>query len=205
METRARRKFRMVMALGLAGLGGACSAIESVVPAAFTQKTSQSDDSANKIVRLPMTSEDLDCPIVEVQDGGATARVGGPENSAVRYQFDIADTARECHPQGGNQFDVKVGVSGHLLIGPAGSPGAYSTTLRVVVRREVDKKDVFTKSYRIEANASGAAEAPYQLVTEPIVLPMTRPNLNLDYSILVGFDSGRVAQSTHPRHRRKAQ
>ena len=62
---------------------------------------------ADKIVVLPMTAEDvLECPVVEIEDGAATARVGGPENSAVRYQFDLVDTARECQPRG-DQFSLE--------------------------------------------------------------------------------------------------
>ena len=59
-------------------------------------------------------------------------RVGGEANPAVRYQFDIFETARECKVEGA-QFAIKVGVAGRLLIGPVGAAGAYSAPLRVVV------------------------------------------------------------------------
>ena len=124
-------------------------------------------------------------------EGGASARVGGPENATVRYQFDIGQTARECDPQG-DRFSLKVGVSGHLLIGPAGSPGAYSAPLRVTVTRETDQKPAFAKVYKVAATP-GAAQAPFHFVTEPIVLPMTRTELADDYSILVSFENGPAA------------
>jgi hypothetical protein len=159
-------------------------------------------DTANKMVVVPMTAEDLECPVVEVEDGAATSRVGGPENSAVRYQFDLVDTARECQPHG-DQFSLKIGVSGRLLIGPAGAPGAYSTNVKVLVRREVDQKTVFEKTYHVEANTSGAVQAPFRVVTEPLMLPMARPQLNDDYSIFVGFDNGHNVALERPRHHRK--
>ena len=200
-------KLRIGVAAVLAGLLAACGTIESIVPnSSRTQSGAETHvgpgTSADKIVVLPMRAEDLECPVVEVEDGAATARVGGPENSAVRYQFDLNDTARECQPRG-DQFSLKVGVSGRLLIGPAGSPGAYSTNLKVLVRREVDQKNVFEKTYRVEANTAGADQAPFRVVTEPIMLPLTRAQLNDDYSIFVGFDTGRNVAMERPHQHRK--
>ena len=52
---------------------------------------------------LPVAAQDINCPEVTVADGGAALRVGGPENSSVRYQFNIGDTARQCDPAGTGQ------------------------------------------------------------------------------------------------------
>src|SRR5579863_8101076 len=49
---------------------------------------------------LPVASQDINCPEVEIADNGAALRVGGPDNASVRYQFNISDTARECDPAG---------------------------------------------------------------------------------------------------------
>jgi hypothetical protein len=200
---------RIAFALAFAALCGACNAVDIPVLGISSPRTvagaathSGPSTDADKIVRLPMSAADLDCPVVEVEDGATSARVGGPENSSVRYQFDLADTARECEPQG-NQFSLKVGVSGRLLIGPAGTPGAYSTSVKVLVRREADQKTAFEKTYRVEANTGSGAQAPFQLVTEPILLPLTRPQLNSDYSIFVGFENGRNVALERPRHHRK--
>jgi len=193
----------------LTGLLGACATVEAIIPVSHSAQSEAGVQShmspgtnADKIVVLPMSAEDLECPVVELQDGAATVRVGGAENSAVRYQFDLVDTARECQPRG-DQFSLKVGVSGRLLIGPAGSPGAYSTNVKVIVRREVDQKTIFEKTYRAEANTAGGAEAPFRVVTEPIMLPFTRTKLNDDYSIFVGFENGRNVEIERPRHHRK--
>ena len=141
------RTLKILLALGLAGLGGACSTMQTLIPGTNSSRTrlgvethSGTTRESDKLVTLPLSAADLDCPIVEVEDGAAAVRVGGPANAEVRYQFDIGDTARECQPQGSN-FALKVGISGHLLIGPAGSPGTYSAVLKVLVRREVGPAD----------------------------------------------------------------
>ena len=170
-------------------------------PASTAKPDAPAKDS-DKLIKLPARAEDVDCPVVDVSQGGATSRVGGPSNQDVRYQFDISDVARECDPQG-QQFALKVGVAGRLLIGPAGSPGSYSTTLHVQVKRDIDDKVMFEKSYPIAANTSGADQAPYRIVTEPIMLPLTRARLDMDYSISVGLGAGGAPAARHTRARHR--
>jgi hypothetical protein len=210
MNASARqRSLRILLALGVTGLCSACNTMQTLIPGAYSSRTQAGVEShsgtttqADKVVTLPLSAADIECPIVEIEDGAASMRVGGPANSDVRYQFDIAETARECQPQGSN-FALKIGISGHLLIGPAGTPGSDSATIKVLVRREEDQKTAYEKSYKIEANTNGAAQAPFQLVTEPILLPLTRKQLNDDYSIFVGFDNGKNTQIERPRGHRK--
>jgi hypothetical protein len=197
------RKFAVVAASTLAL--SACSSAGSWEPGFLVARNPQAPNASDhptkesdKIIKLPASAEDLDCPGVAVVEGGASARVGGPASQDVRYQFDISDLSRECDPQGA-QFALKVGVAGHLLIGPAGSPGSYSTTLRVEVKRDADGKILFSKSYSVAANTEGGARGSYNLVTEPIVLPLTRARLDEDYSISVGLAQG---GGETPRQRR---
>ena len=146
------RSLRFALALGVIGLCGACGTMENVLSPPSTpgrvhlNRSNRGDNvpDSEKIVRLPMSSEDLACPSVDIQEGSASLRVGGTDNPSVRYQFDIAETARECVPQGDN-FSLTVGATGHLLIGPAGSPGVYSAPLRVTVLNETDQKPAYSK------------------------------------------------------------
>ena len=203
---------RFALVLGAAGLCGACSSMENVIspslvaerPTVAAARNGGVNSDAEKVVRLPMSPEDLDCPAVDIQEGAASLRVGGDDNASVRYQFDITQTARECAPQG-DKFSLTVGVSGHLLIGPAGSPGAYSAPLQVTVRSEIDKKPAYSKVYKVEADTAGAAQAPFKFVSDPIVLPMTRTELADDYSIVVGFDTGQAAKVAPPKKRHPAK
>ena len=203
------RGSRFALVVVLAALSSGCSTLESFVPTRPTPdrnspKPPEPGRPGEGPVVLPADALDIDCPTVEVQDGTSAMRVGGESNASVRYQFDINQTARECQPQG-NQFTVKVGVAGHLLIGPAGSPGAYSATLRVAIRRESDQSAVMSKSYRVDSNTSGANEGSFQFVTEPFTLPFPHKQMDQDYTILVGFDNGHggIAGKPVPRHRQR--
>ena len=60
------------------------------------------------------------------------------------------------------------------LADPAGSPGAYSTTVHVEVKRVQDGKSVFSKSYPIAANTNGADRTSFTMVTEPIMLDVKK-------------------------------
>jgi hypothetical protein len=192
------RDLPFVLALSAASLVGACSSFDGIYPTSWSphqgaQQDKRDTTDSEKAVKLPLSASELQCPPIEIDEGGAAARVGGPDNASVRYQFDISQTARECAPLSANQFSLKVGVSGRLLIGPAGKPGAYSAQLRVTVHDENTKKDAFTKVYKVEASVPDAGDAPFNLVTEPIVLAMTRTELADDYTLTVGFDNGKAA------------
>src|ERR1700722_7286201 len=194
------RGVRFAFVAALAASCGACGSIGSW--ASFDPGSVISfgapPPSAPAVVGLPT---DINCPLIEVQDGTAAVRVGGQTNDSVRYQFDIVNTARECHIMG-NQFSVKVGVAGHLLIGPAGAPGAYSPQLRIVVRRESDQKPEISKVYKIDANTNGGSQAPFQIVSEPFMLPFTQQEEDQDYTILVGFDAGHGEETPKTHHKK---
>jgi hypothetical protein len=193
---------RLAFVATLAGLCGACGSFEpGGAKGVLSNMVSFGAPQEAAPAAGPAAATEVDCPQIEVQDGTAAFRVGGQTNDSVRYQFDIANTARECHVQGG-QFGVKVGVAGHLLIGPAGAPGAYSAQLRIVIRRDSDQKPEVSKVYKIEADTAGASQAPFQFVSEPIMLPFTRQQADQDYTILVGFDNGPVRGAAKPRHKK---
>ena len=103
---------------------------------------------SEKLSVLPVASTDINCPPVEIAEGGESVRVGGADNASVRYQFNIGDTARECDPAGPGQAALKIGVSGEVLIGPAGSAGTYSVPLRITVTNLASNKPVFSQTYR---------------------------------------------------------
>ena len=189
----------ILLALALSG----CAATEGLWPAPTSHDPmpKMAERESDKLIKLPAAPEDLVCPDVDIFEGGATARVGGEASTSVRYQFSIRDISRECAPQG-NQFALKIGVAGHLLIGPAGAPGAYGTSLKVEVKRDLDDKVVFAKTYRIQADTKGDARAPYSFVSDPIVLPLTRARLDQDYSVLIGLGGSTQAPKTRHRHKR---
>ena len=200
---------RLAFAAALAGSCGACGSVDVGAPGvllsnmvSFGEPQHPATASAATPVTAAGVATQVDCPVIEVQDGTSGFRVGGQTNDSVRYQFDISNTARECHLQG-NQFGIKVGVAGHLLIGPAGAPGAYSAQLRIVMRHDADQKVAFSQLYKISADTAGAAEAPFQFVSDPIMLPFTTEQEDQEYTILVGFDNGPPEKAAKaPRHKK---
>lgn len=139
---------------------------------------------------LPVASQDINCPEVSIADGGAALRVGGPDNPSVRYQFNIGDTARQCDPAGPGQAALKVGVAGHVVIGPAGAAGTFSAPLKVVVTRQGDNTPVFSQTYKVEATTDGVTAGSFRVVTDPISLAMPTLQLADVYSVSVGFENG---------------
>ncbi len=213
--TNERLSFVCVPALFAAfGLLGGCSSIESFLPhgepnaaaialGANPPKTARpgANPSEKPIVR-PVTSVDINCPPVDVSEDGAAYRVGGQDNASVRYQFNIGDTARECDPAGPGQASVKVGVKGEVVVGPAGSAGTYSIPLKIAITREGDKKPVYSKTFKVEATTDGVAAGAFQIVTEPILVPMPTLQLADIYTISVGFEGGGRGAAPQRRHRR---
>jgi hypothetical protein len=152
---------------------------------------------------LPVAAQDINCPEVDVADGGAALRVGGPENSSVRYQFSIGDTARQCDPAGPGQAGVKIGVAGQVVMGPGGQPGTFSAPVKITVTRLTDNTSVFSQTYRAEATTDGVKAGQFRIVTDPINLPMPTLQLADLYSISVGFEGGTGGPSPTAHKRRK--
>jgi hypothetical protein len=155
-----------------------------------------------KPIVLPVASQDINCPTVDVAEGGAALRIGGTDNASVRYQFNVGDTARECDPAGPGQATLKIGVAGDVVIGPAGSAGTYNAPLKIAVTNNIDKKEVFSKIFKVEATTDGVQAGGFRVVTEPIPLPLTTLQMADQYTITVGFASG-GASAPPKRHRQK--
>ena len=148
---------------------------------------------AEKLVVLPPSSADIVCPIVEIREGGAALRNGGPSNESVRTQFQVDNTARECDPGASpSQITVKIGIQGKLLIGPAGSPGTYGADLRVAIRHDADQKIVVAKTYHVSATSNAGGEGPFEIVTELLPLNVDGYDVANQYSIFVGFGAGDI-------------
>ena len=79
------KRIGLAAIFGAASLCAACSSMDNIMSPSLNAKPSTvaaAQESrvtdADKVVRLPLAPQDLDCPPVEVQDGGASLRVGGP-------------------------------------------------------------------------------------------------------------------------------
>ena len=213
--TDKRLSFVRMLALSAGfGLLSGCSSVQSFLPhgepnapavalGANPLKTARpgANPGEKPIVR-PVASVDINCPPVDVSDGGAAYRVGGEDNASVRYQFTIGDTARQCDPAGPGQASIKVGVKGEVVVGPAGSAGTYSVPLKIAITREGDEKPVYSKTFKVEATTDGVTAGAFQIVTESILVPMPTLQLADIYTISVGFEGGGRGAAPQRRHGR---
>ncbi len=143
--------------------------------------------------KQPKPTDPIVCPEIQILYGTSADRVYAPgneqSNETVRYQFSIEDVARDCQVSGG-QVAMKVGVAGRVLLGPAGSPGAFPAPIRVAIINVNDGSPVISKLYQVPTSvADGQTEAPFTLVTDPLSVPAV-DNFAQSYTIKVGFDSG---------------
>jgi hypothetical protein len=144
---------------------------------------------------------DIDCPGIDIRTGAATYSVGPSGTTDVtpttlRYQADIARTARECSVAGGI-MTVKVGVQGRVILGPTGGPGQIEVPMRLALVQEgVEPKTIWTKFYRVGVSIpSGQTNVPFVQIEENITFPMPKPAELDAYVIYVGFDPGADKQS----------
>lgn len=146
----------------------------------------------------PPEDDELECPKVEIAEGGATLRQG-VEADAVRVQLSIGQTARECRTTGpGGSFALKVGVEALALIGPTGRPGQYDATIRSTLRRGQTVVASSVKRVGIVI-PSGESRGSAVLVDDGLVVG---PGDNSDLSLEVGLETGgRGATTSRRRHR----
>lgn len=160
----------------LAGLGGGAQPVEAQPEARAI--------SGAEIARARAAAR---CPRIDIQSGTETLTVGGQSGPrSVRYQASISDTARECSA-GGEQGNVNLGVSGRLVLGPAGAPGTYTIPVRLVVTRGL-REPVVSELRRVSVTVpAGQTSASFSLV-DTVAFPMQAGDVMSSYRILVGFD-----------------
>jgi hypothetical protein len=198
------RPLGLAFAVALSAALAGCSTFGESTPAASTAPSTGSSlanyfkfgQATPPEPAAPMVQEDFECPSVDILDGAAALRQGGPEAESVRSQLSITNTAREC-TLNGNQIVIKIGVEGLALLGPAGKPGTYTAPIRIVAKR--GDKVIVSRFVRQSINVPGgaAANAPFVVIENDIVVPKDGDELTL----LVGFDERGGAAAT-PRRKR---
>jgi hypothetical protein len=131
------------------------------------------------------------CPEIVILDGTAAQRfyASAQTNQDVRYQYSVNDVARSCEIEG-SQLAMKVGIAGKVLLGPAGAPGSFSVPVRVAVVRESDQKPLTSNLYHADVTVvQGQTEAPFTIITDPLLVPSLHEHNEDDYIIKVGIDS----------------
>ncbi|QGM47706.1 hypothetical protein [Methylocystis heyeri] len=146
------------------------------------------------------------CPEVIVDGGAADLRSpAGAEASSLRYEIALGRTAREC-ARAGDQFSVKLGVNGSVMLGPAGQAGAYYGNLRIALRRKKDEQLFSSKTLKVGAAVgAGSARGEYSILVDDLTAPLVSANPNDDYEIIIGFAPEGGAQASPGKKRRKSE
>jgi hypothetical protein len=112
--------------------GGTTASADLQNATATPQAVAQAQTSA-----LPVIA--TECPPIKVRLGGeamyyyGNGRVGDPK--ALQYQGVIDETSRNCVVSNG-QITVNMGVTGRVLLGPAGTQTSINAPIRFAVERD---------------------------------------------------------------------
>lgn len=152
-----------------------------------------SGDSSDLASPPAKPNADFDCPSAEQRQGAATYTVNQPGTDpsalTVRYQASFSQIARECIVRG-NEMTIKVGVEGHIVVGPAGGPGQVSIPLRyALVREGLEAKVIWTKLYLFPVTIpEGEQYVPFINIEEEMTATIPRKVELENYVVYVGFD-----------------
>lgn len=144
-------------------------------------------------------TDEYECPDVTVRVGTGTllvnnAKPAGAEVTAndVRYQGTFVRFSRECSARAGT-MNMKVGVQGRVITGPAGGPGTVEVPLRLAVVQEgPEPKTVVSKFVNIPVTiGTDAGYTDFTHVDQDVNFPLPRNAQEMsNYVVYVGFDPG---------------
>lgn len=150
------------------------------------------------------------CPNVDIRHGAGTIAINtnarDPQAMQLRYQISVAQTARECANVAGN-LQIKVGLQGRVVLGPAGTPGTIEIPVRyALVEDGPQPKTVYSNLYRIPVTiGEGQLNAAFTHIEEAMSVPMPSPGVFDRYVIYVGFDPLGSAKERPPAKKRPAK
>jgi hypothetical protein len=202
------RTLAAVLALG--GVLAGCAAISSSTSAVSDRFTNLFGASApgDQPAKVAGPDPNLDCPTIDIRQGASTIQVNaqgtGADAGALRYQVTFTRAARECAVIGPT-MNIKVGVQGRIILGPAGTPGPVEVPLRMAVVREgIEPKTIWTKFYKLPAALqAGESSSLFTYVEEEMSFPMpTRDDLS-SYVIYIGFDQQAMTPAKTIRVKKK--
>ncbi|MEQ9638021.1 MAG: hypothetical protein RLW68_18320 [Devosia marina] len=161
--------------------GGAASNADLQNAAATPEAVAQAQTSA-----LPVIA--TECPPIKVRRGGeamyyyGSGRVG--DAKALQYQGVIDETSRNCVVSNG-QITVNMGVTGRVLLGPAGSQSSVNAPIRFAVER--DGQAIFSEKYTLSVPLTPPSQtAEFVKVVENVTIPYLGGE---SITIWVGFDT----------------
>ena len=129
-----------------------------------------------------------ECPPIKVRLGGeAMFYYGGGRTGdakSLQYQGVIDETSRNCVVSNG-QITVNMGVTGRVLLGPAGKQTSVNAPIRFAVER--DGQAIFSEKYTIPVAITPPAQsAEFVKVVNSVNIPYLGGE---NITIWVGFDT----------------
>jgi hypothetical protein len=201
--------------LSIAALAAACAAggCSSGSGLSFGERFNQAAATGATVAQAQPTTESTTvsyCPSVDVRPGTSSLMFNAPGTEGamgLRYQATLGQTARECSAAGGN-LNMKVGIQGRIILGPAGGPGTIEIPLRLALVQEgPTPKTHWTKLYRIPVSiGEGVPNVSFTHVEEDLTVPMPAGGTLDSYVVYVGFDAlaAREQQKKQPPPRKRA-
>lgn len=152
---------------------------------------SQSQSQPASVDTTP-TSEDFDCPRIDIRPGASTLLLNATDGSALglRYQGTFVRAARECRVQAPS-VNMKVGVQGRIILGPAGTPGDLTVPVRYALVQETlsSSKVVWSKLYTVPVSIPpGSQSVNFTHVNEDLTIPIPSAAVLQDLVLYIGFD-----------------
>ncbi len=161
--------------------GGTTTSADLQNATATPQAVAQAQTNA-----LPVIA--TECPPIKVRLGGEAmyyyggGRVGDPK--ALQYQGVIDETSRNCVVSNG-LITVNMGVTGRVLLGPAGSQCSVNAPIRFAVER--DGQAIFSEKYTLAVPIVPPSQtAEFVKVVENVTIPYLGGET---ITIWVGFDT----------------
>ncbi len=179
----------VVVMLGLAG----CSSPGAPSSSSLTSFTSMFRSTPQQQAAAGPTFDDADCPVVQVRFGASTLAIAAkdqePTAADLRYQASFNRLARQCTLIG-TTLNVKVGVEGRVVVGPAGAPSQVDIPLRyAVVQEGISPKTITTKFKRFAvAMPPGETNVTFTDIEQELNFPLPSLAQLQAYVIYVGFD-----------------
>lgn len=136
----------------------------------------------------PAPLEEPYCPTVDVPEGGAALRnpPGATGSAGLRSQTTLGRLARECTRLQDGSIRVKVGIEGHVLLGPAGAPGRFEAPVTISLKSS--GKTIVSRVRRVAVAVSpGEAQRLFSLIEDDLMVPAAMTG---DYDIEVRLGGG---------------
>jgi hypothetical protein len=163
---------------------------------------SSSSDRASQPVAG--AAPEFECPYIQIREGASTLTISsGGDNAAMslKYQGTFVRAARQCAVVAG-QMEMKVGVEGRIILGPAGGPGQIDVPLRIAVVDESPAgiKPIVTRLIHIPVTVQSMTDNPtFAHVEEGLSFPLPKSAELEHYIVYIGFDPLAEKQEAHPK------